>query len=117
MLKEEDYKVSKIRFLSKERRDTILFNDKITISNIPSEAYKYVVNGRSPIDWVLDQYQYYQDPDSGIVDDPNLYDEKKGGKYVFDLILSLITVSLKTLDLISSLPEYEEINWYFTQWL
>ena len=105
----DDYRVSKIRFLSKERKDTILFNDNITIGNIPLEAYDYVVNGRSPIEWVLDQYQYSVDSESGIVDDPNLYDKNKGGKYVFDLLLSLLTVSLETLRLIGLLPKYEEI--------
>lgn len=107
--KKEDYHITKIRYLAKDRKDTIIFNDSIVIKNIPLKAYDYVVNGRSPIDWVLDQYQYTVDKDSGIIDDPNLYDEKKGGKYVFDLILSLITVSLKTQELVNQLPEYEEI--------
>ena len=84
----DDYRVTKIKFLSKDRKDTIIFNDNITISNIPLEAYDYVVNGRSPLEWVMDQYQYTVDKESGIIDDPNLYDEEKGGKYVFDLILS-----------------------------
>lgn len=105
----EDYKVTKIRYLLKDRKDTIIFNDHIIISNIPLKAYDYVVNGRSPIDWVLDQYQYTVDKESGIIDDPNTYDEVKGGKYVFDLILSLITVSLETQKLIKELPEYKEI--------
>ena len=109
IIKKEDYTVSKIRFLSKDRKDTIIFNDYITISNIPLEAYDYVVNGRSPIEWVMDQYQYSVDKDSGIVNDPNKFNEEKGGKYVFDLILSLITVSLETLKLINELPPYEEI--------
>lgn len=108
-MRNENYRVTKIRYLAKDQKDTILFNDSITIKKIPLKAYDYVVNGRSPIDWVLDQYQYTVDKDSGIIDDPNLYDEKKGGKYVFDLILSLITVSLKTMDLMDRLPEYEEI--------
>lgn len=105
----EDYKVTKIRYLLKDRKDTIIFNDHIIISNIPLKVYDYVVNGRSPIDWVLDQYQYTVDKESGIIDDPNTYDEVKGGKYVFDLILSLITVSLETQKLIKELPEYKEI--------
>lgn len=105
----DDYRVTKIKFLSKDRKDTIIFNDNITISNIPLEAYDYVVNGRSPLEWVMDQYQYTVDKESGIIDDPNLYDEEKGGKYVFDLILSLITVSLETQKLIKELPEYKEI--------
>lgn len=105
----DDYRVTKIKFLSKDRKDTIIFNDNITISNIPLEAYDYVVNGRSPLEWVMDQYQYIVDKESGIIDDPNLYDEEKGGKYVFDLILSLITVSLETQKLIKELPKYKEI--------
>lgn len=105
----DDYRVTKIKFLSKDRKDTIIFNDNITISNIPLEAYDYVVNGRSPLEWVMDQYQYTADKESGIIDDPNLYDEEKGGKYVFDLILSLIAVSLETQKLIKELPEYKEI--------
>lgn len=105
----DDYRVTKIKFLSKDRKDTIIFNDNITISNIPLEAYDYVVNGRSPLEWVMDQYQFTVDKESGIIDDPNLYDEEKGGKYVFDLILSLITVSLETQKLIKELPEYKEI--------
>ena len=105
----EDYRVSKMRFPAKGRRNTILYNESIAISGIPERAYSYVVNGRSPLEWAMDQYKYSVDPDSGIVDDPNLYDPAKGGKYVFDLLLSLITVSLKTLDLIDFLPKYEEI--------
>lgn len=111
--KEDDikkkYHVTKIRFLTKDRKDTIIFNEHITIRDIPLEAYDYEVNGRSPIEWVMDQYQYTIDKESGIVDDPNEFDEVKGGKYIFDLILSLITVSLETQKLIKLLPEYEEI--------
>ena len=58
----------------------------------------------------MDQYQYSVDSDSGIIDDPNQYDPIKGGKYIFDLILSLITVSLETQKLIASLPEYKELD-------
>lgn len=108
--KKDDYRVTKMRFLSKDRRDTIIYNDSIVIGGIPQKAYSYVVNGRSPIEWVMDQYQYSEDAESGIVDDPNLYDEAKGGKYVFDLLLSLITVSLETMKLVEQLPKYEEIE-------
>lgn len=109
-IKKNDYSISKIRFLSKERKDTIIFNPYITISNIPREVYEYKLSGRSPIEWVMDQYQYSVDSDSGIIDDPNQYDPIKGGKYIFDLILSLITVSLETQKLIASLPEYKELD-------
>jgi predicted helicase len=104
----EDYTVEKIKLVSKDDKTKIRFNSAIEISNIPLRAYEYVVNGRSPLEWVMDQYQYSVDGDSGIVNDPNKY-SSKGGKYVFDLILSLITVSLKTLDIVDGLPEYREL--------
>lgn len=56
----------------------------------------------------MDQYQYSIDKDLRIINDPNKF-KPKGGKYVFDLILSLITVSLETQKLIKELPEYKEI--------
>lgn len=105
--KKEDYSIRKITFLNNAKR-TILFNEYITIDNIPSEVYEYKINGRSPIEWIMDQYQYSIDKDSRIINDPNKF-KPEGGKYVFDLILSLITVSLETQKLIKELPEYKEI--------
>ena len=105
----EDYTVSKMRF-KKDGKDndkgTIIFNDYITISNIPERAYEYVVNGRSAIEWIMESYRIKTDKDSGITDDPNTYGDEK---YIFNLLISVISVSLKTLDLIESMPEYKEI--------
>ena len=105
----EDYAVSKMRF-KKDGKDndkgTIIFNDNITISNIPERAYEYVVNGRSAIEWIMESYRIKTDKDSGITDDPNTYGDEK---YIFNLLISVISVSLKTLDLIESMPEYKEI--------
>ena len=105
----EDYLVSKMRF-KKDGKDndkgTIIFNDYITISNIPERAYEYVVNGRSAIEWIMESYRVKTDKDSGITDDPNTYGDEK---YIFNLLISVISVSLKTLDLIDSMPEYKEI--------
>lgn len=105
----EDYSVSKMRFkkVGKDNdKGTIIFNDYITISNIPEKAYEYVVNGRSAIEWIMESYRIKTDKDSGITDDPNTYGDEK---YIFDLLISVINLSLKTLDLIDSMPEYKEI--------
>ena len=107
------YKVTKMRF-SKKRDEkgksvndlsTIIFNSDITISNIPEKAYEYVVNGRSAIEWIIDQYQVKTDKKSGITDDPNDYSEDE--KYIFNLLLRIINVSVQTIDLINSLPKFE----------
>ena len=107
------YKVTKMRFAKKRDENgksvndlsTIIFNSDITISNIPKKAYEYVVNGRSAIEWIIDQYQVKTDKKSGITDDPNDYSEDE--KYIFNLLLRIINVSVQTVDLINSLPKFE----------
>ena len=47
-----DYTVSKMKFKKQGKsvcRDTIIYNEYITISNIPERAYEYVINGKSAI--------------------------------------------------------------------
>ena len=85
--------------------DQIVFNNDITISNIPAKAYEYVVNGRPAIEWIIDQYQVKMDKKSGIVDDPNLYSDDE--RYIFDLLLRIINVAVQTVDLVNSLPPLE----------
>lgn len=68
-------------------------------------VYDYVVNGRPAIEWILDQYQIKTDKASGIVDDPNGFSGDQ--RYIFDLLLKVINVSLKTLDLVGQLPKLE----------
>ncbi|MGO4943707.1 DEAD/DEAH box helicase [Streptococcus alactolyticus] len=107
------YKVTKMKFVKKRDengklvndRSTIIYNNDITISNIPEKAYQYVVNGRSAIEWIMDQYQVKTDKKSGITDDPNDY--STDDKYIFNLLLRIINVSMQTVDLINSLPKFE----------
>ncbi|MGY3746579.1 DEAD/DEAH box helicase [Vagococcus salmoninarum] len=100
-----NFKVSKMKYSKKGIYDTIIYNEDVTISNIPQKAYEYKVNGRSAIDWIIDQYQVNKDPKSGIIDDPNEY--SADSKYILNLLLSIITVSMKTLELVEKLPEFE----------
>lgn len=51
------YTVEKMRFPKKDQKDTIFYNSKITIENIPAKAYEYVVNGKSAIEWIMERYQ------------------------------------------------------------
>lgn len=107
----EDYSVTKMRFAKEgkeNKKDTILFNSYITISNIPLRAYDYIINGWSAIEWVMDQYQVKTDTrtGSGLIDDPNTYGDEK---YIFNLLISIIDLSIRTQDLLDTLPEYKEI--------
>src|SRR5699024_911255 len=91
-----------------EDKSIIIFNSDITIKDIPKKAYEYVINGKSAIEWIMDQYQVKTDRKSGIVDDPNLYSDDE--KYIFNLLLRIINVSVKTVDLVSSLPPLEIVE-------
>ena len=99
------FKVEKMRFLSKDRKDTIQYNSKITISNIPAKAYEYIVNGKSAIDWIMERYAITTHKDSGIINDPNDWAEEVGNpRYILDLLLSVIHLSIQTVDIVNALP-------------
>jgi predicted helicase len=103
-----DFAVDKIRFANKDDKSAIQYNHAIRISGIPLEAYEYVVNGRSAIEWVLDRYQVKVDKDSGIKNDPNDWrKEHNQPRYILDLILRLIAVSLETRKVVKGLPRLE----------
>ncbi len=85
-----------------KKGDRILYNHNITITNIPQKAFEYVINGKSAIDWVIERYQKTRDEDSLIENNPNDY---AGGKYVFELLCRVITLSEKSVDLIEKISE------------
>jgi predicted helicase len=86
-------------------KTTILYNEWLTLSGIPERAQQYVINGRSALDWILERYRVSTDKESGIVNDANLWGEEQAKPtYILELIKSVITVSLRTIDLVDSLP-------------
>ncbi len=100
------YRVEKMRFPKKGQKDTIIYNSKITISNIPEEAYEYVVNGKSAIDWIMERYAITTHKDSGITNDPNNWADEVGNpRYILDLLLSIINVSVQTVEIVKGLPK------------
>jgi predicted helicase len=100
------FEVEKMRFPKKDQKDTILYNSRITIENIPEKAYEYVVNGKSAIEWIMERYQVSTHKESGITNNPNDWAKEVGNpRYILDLLLSVINVSMKTLEVIEGLPE------------
>jgi predicted helicase len=100
------YTVEKMRFPKKGQKDTILFNSKITVSNIPAKAYEYIVNGKSAIEWIMERYAVTTHKESGIKNDPNDWAKEVGNpRYILDLLLSVINVSVQTVDIVEGLPK------------
>jgi len=100
--------VNKMSFPSKGQKDTIIYNSYIAISNIPAKAYEYIVNGKSAIEWVMERYAVTTHKESGIKNDPNDWaKEHNDPQYILNLLLSVITVSVKTVEIVEGLPRVE----------
>ncbi|MDE0326439.1 MAG: DNA helicase, partial [Candidatus Poribacteria bacterium] len=87
--------------LSKDKTQ-LKYNDFLTLDGIPTEVYDYKLGTRSALEWIVDQYRIKVDKRSGIKNDPNREDEPR---YIVDLIGSVITVSLRTVEIVENLPE------------
>ena len=102
------YAVEQMKFPKKGEKGTILYNHWHTIKNIPEKAYEYVVNGKSAIEWIMERYAVTTDKKSGIKNDPNDWPrEHKKPRAIFDLLLSIINVSVQTVDIVNGLPEVD----------
>lgn len=82
-------------------KTSIVYNNFLTLSGIPPEAFEYRLGNRSAIDWLIDQYQVSTDPRSGITNDPNRLDDEE---YIVRLIGQVITVSVETVKIVKALP-------------
>jgi predicted helicase len=95
-----DWRVEKMK-LSKDKT-TLIYNQFLTLGDIPAAVYEYRLGNRSALEWVVDQYQVSTDKRSGIVNDPNREDDPK---YIYKLIKKVITVSLETVEIVKGLPD------------
>ncbi|MBM6588948.1 type ISP restriction/modification enzyme [Brevibacterium sp. RIT 803] len=98
---------------SGEKKDfsTIRYNDRITVSGIPEEAYRYQLGSRSAIEWIIDRYHIKTDKPSGIVNDPNDWSREVGDpRYILDLLARVVTVSVETMKIVDALPALDIIN-------
>lgn len=89
-------------------KSRLVYNDWLTIENIPLEAQEYVVNKKSALDWVVECACVSTDAKSGIVNDFNDYAAEIGNpRYPLELVLKVITVSLETMKIVKGLPRLE----------
>lgn len=103
-----NFRVEKMKFISKADKTAIQYNPYIKITNIPMRAYDYVVNGKTAIEWIMERYAVTVDKASQIKNDPNDWaTEHNRPRYILDLLLSVINVSIKTMDIIDGLPKLE----------
>jgi len=111
LLEDELYRVEKMKFgrNGKDKDKTvIIYNKYITLSGISLEAYNFIVNGKSAVEWIMDRYEVSIHKDSKIKNDPNDYLKETGDyKYIVNLLKKVINVSVQSVEIINNLPKVE----------
>ena len=102
--KSEHFRLGKraMRFADKQERTTLIINEHVCVSGIPEEAHRYVVNGRTPLEWFIDRYKITQDKNSRIVNDPNGWFENP--RDLITAIERIAYVSVESTRIIEKLP-------------
>ena len=114
----EDFYVEKMKFGKKtdeetgkkvDDKTTVIYNNQFTLTNIPEEAYDYVVNGKPALEWVMERQSVKTDKASGIVNDANDWaiETMNNPRYPMELFLRVVTVSLETMRIVRALPKLE----------
>lgn len=109
---DKDYRVEQMKFGKKGKetdKTTVIYNNKITMTGIPLDAYDYVVNGKPALEWVMERQSLTTHKDSGIVNDANLWATETMGDaaYPLKLFQRVITVSLETMKIVRALPRLD----------
>ncbi|UNE54779.1 DEAD/DEAH box helicase [Bartonella machadoae] len=104
-----EMKFAKIKNSKEKDKTTVFYNSNITITDIPLEAYEYIVNGKPALEWVMERQCVKTDKKSGIVNDANRYALETIGNpaYPLELFQRVITVSLETMKIVKNLPNLE----------
>lgn len=106
------YRVEKMKFAGKRPnldKTTVIYNNNITMQNVPLEAYDYVVNGKPALEWVMERQCVSTDKKSGITNDANDYanETMNNPAYPLELFQRVITVSLETMKIVRGLPKLD----------
>ena len=113
---DDKFYVTKMKHTKRKNEETgkneddptkIIYNNHITVENIPEEAYDYVVNGKPAIEWIIERQGVSTHKASEITNDANDWAIETMGnaRYPLELLLRVINVSLKTQKIVNGLPD------------
>ena len=104
-----DYRVEKMAWAKDGktvRKDMLVVNPSLTLAGIPKEAHEYVVNGRTPLEWLIERYQVSTHAESGIKNDPNKWGEEHDySEYIVELVKRIVRLSVETVRLVGELGD------------
>ena len=104
-LQAADFRLGKraMRFADKDKRDLLIVNDRVKLSGIPPEAHRYVVNGRTPLEWLMFYHHVKTDKRSGIVNDANGWFSDP--RDLVTMIRRIVYLSVETTRIVEALPD------------
>ena len=83
-------------------KTTLIINEHVSLTGIPQAAHRYVVNGRTPLEWFIDRYKIKRDKESGILNDPNGWFENP--QDLVTAIERIVHVSVESTRILEGLP-------------
>ena len=96
-------------FKDKNAKDTLIINKHVQLSGIPTEAYCYVINGKTPLEWFIDRYKIkIPEKNNGILNDPNGWFENP--RDLITAIERIVYVSVESTKIIKNLPSEVTVN-------
>ena len=96
-------------YFSDKEKTRLCINEMVTLQGIPEAAHRYSVNGRTPLEWVIDRYRVNGDSEGGITDDPN--DWFSNPTEILPTIRRIVYVATESVRIIESLPKpFDPIN-------
>ena len=92
-----------MRFADKSTKDTLIINEHVQLSGIPEEAHRYIVNGKTPLEWFMNRYKITPpEKNNGILNDANCWFENP--RDLITAIERIIYVSIESAKIIEALP-------------
>jgi predicted helicase len=85
-----------------DRPESIQYNNWVTLSGIPPQAYDYVVNGKPALAWVMERYAITKDKASGLENNANQWSDDP--RYIVELVKRIVRVSVDTVAIVATLP-------------
>ena len=93
-----------MKYKNKDTKDVLFINEYVQIEGIPAEAHRYVVNGKTPLEWFINRYKITPpEKNKGILNDANGWFENP--RDLVTAIERIVYVSVESARIIDGLPE------------
>ena len=90
----------------KERREIHIDSDT-ALRGVPADAWRYRLDSRSALEWVLDQYKEKKPRDPTIAAKFNTYRFADYKEQVIDLLRRVCTVSVRTMEIVDGMAYWD----------